>query len=250
MASINNPQNISPLPPTTPIANRAKAELLARIERQVPVEETQTVIAGKNVPWIRVVDPDRLLLKALEEGEQGDFHVDPFWAAAWRAAVGMDVFLGQLLTKSDRTDWNGAPILEVGSGSGRAGISAAIRGAKVVMTDASTTALLVAKFNAWPVRDRVYVRTLDWRSRSIDLGKFRIIVGSDIVYDPNLFPILEPCLRRHLADDGVVYLSEPQRHTGERFKKWIQSAGWVIREHFIDLEDDEKNIRIFECRVR
>lgn len=233
-----------------PIAlERDKAKLLARIERQVPVEETRTEIAGLNVPWVRVVDPDRLLLKALEEGEQGDFHVDPFWAAAWRAAVGMDVFLGQLLAQNGKESWDNEPILEVGGGSGRAGISAAIRGAKVVLTDASTTALLVARYNAWPVRDRVYVRTLDWRARSIVLGKYRVIIGSDIVYDPNLFPILEPCLRRHLADDGVVYLSEPQRHTGERFKKWIQSAGWILREHFVDLKDDEKQIRIFECRL-
>ncbi len=207
------------------------------------------MIAGEMTPWIRVRDPDRLLLKALEQGDEGGFEVDPFWAAAWRAAVGMDCFLGKMARELGTDRWREQTILELGGGSGRAGISAAMRGAKVIITDASTTAMLVCRYNAWPVLDRVQVRRLDWRDRQNPLGRFSIIVGSDIVYDPKLFPILEPCLRRHLAVDGVVVLSEPQRHTGDRFQEWIQSAGWNLRENFIDLEDGEKMIRIFECRL-
>jgi predicted nicotinamide N-methyase len=119
----------------------------------------------------------------------------------------------------------------------------------VVITDASNTALLVCRYNAFELRNRIAVCRLDWRNRESHLGSFSTIIGSDIVYDSKLFPILEPCLRRHLTIGGIVYLSEPQRHTGERFKKWIQSAGWKLAEHFIDLQDGEKSIRIFECQL-
>jgi predicted nicotinamide N-methyase len=143
----------------------------------------------------------------------------------------------------------GSRVLELGGGSGRAGISAAMRGAEVFITDAATVAMLVCRYHSYHVRDRVQIRCLDWRDRESSLGKFPIIIGSDIVYDPKLFPILEPCVRRHLDRNGVAYFSEPQRHTGDRFKKWIQSAGWKVRENFIDLQDSEKEIRIFECRL-
>ncbi len=36
--------------------------LLARIQRRVPIEHTVTTIAGTDYPWTRVIDPDSLLL--------------------------------------------------------------------------------------------------------------------------------------------------------------------------------------------
>jgi predicted nicotinamide N-methyase len=223
---------------------RQKRALLARIQSHVTIVETHTVIAGTTVPWIKVTDPDQLLLQALAKGEDGSFEQDPFWAAAWRAAVGMDHFLGSIADQL-----KGTRVLELGGGSGRAGISAAMHGAQVWITDAATVAMLVCRYNSLHVAHQVQIRCLDWRNRETGLGRFPIIVGSDIVYDPKLFPILEPCVRRHLDVGGVAYFSEPQRHTGDRFKKWIQSAGWLLNEHLIDLKDGEKEIRIFECRL-
>ena len=218
-----------------------EARLLARIQQQVPIEHTSTTIAGQEYPWTRVVDPDSLLLNALSKSQEGTVELDPFWAASWRAAQGLDQFLGTLPCL------NGIRILELGGGSGRAGISAGMRGAKVLITDAVPTALMVCKFNARQVSDKVQVRLLDWRDRKMQIQPFPIIIGSDIVYDFRLFPLLEPCLRRHLAPGGVAYLSEPQRHTGDRFEKWILAAGWKCTSSLVDLGDGQRQIRIFSC---
>jgi predicted nicotinamide N-methyase len=223
--------------------SRTYLELLARIQRRVPVEHTTTHIAGQSYPWTKVVDPDALLVNALSQSHQGTVELDPFWAASWRAAEGLDGFLGTLPTLQ------GVRILELGGGSGRAGISAGLRGAEVIITDAVPTALLVCRFNARQVADKVRVRHLDWRNRSTRLGTFPIIVGSDIVYDPKLFPILEPCMRRHLSPGGKVFLSEPHRHTGDQFEPWIRAAGWQCRTSVIDLGDGEREIRIFDCSL-
>jgi protein N-lysine methyltransferase METTL21A len=223
--------------------DRTYRRLLARIRRLVPIEETSTTIAGQPIPWIRVTDPDRLLLTALEQGLDGSFDQDPFWAAAWRAAEGMQMFL-----QSISSQLRGQSVLELGGGSGRAGIAAGLLDADVTITDASRTAILVCRYNAFPVRKQVRVTRLDWRDTCERLGRFPIILGSDIVYDPKLFPLLEPCLRRHLQPGGIAYFSEPQRHTGDRFRHWIQTAGWILSEHYVDLGDGEKEIRIFECR--
>ncbi|MEQ1828224.1 MAG: SAM-dependent methyltransferase [Pirellula sp.] len=218
-------------------------KLLSRIERHVLLEHSTTTIAGREYPWTKVVDPDSLLLKALSKNTNGTVEQDPFWAANWRAAIGLDHYLGTLPALS------GLPVLELGGGSGRAGISAGLRGANVIITDAVPIALLVCRFNARSIAHRVRVRLLDWRDRNPTLGKFPIIIGSDIVYDPNLFPILEPCLRRHLAPGGMVILSEPQRHTGDRFESWIRSAGWNCKSTMVDLRDDQREIRVFCLRL-
>ena len=221
----------------------SEARLLARIQQHVPIEHTSTTIAGREYPWTRVVDPDSLLTNALSKSQDGTVELDPFWAASWRAAQGLDQFLGTL------PSLNGLRILELGGGSGRAGISAGIRGADVLITDAVPTALMVCKFNARQVSDKVQVRLLDWRDRNTQLQSFPMIIGSDIVYDFKLFPVLEPCLRRHLEPGGVVYLSEPQRHTGDLFEKWIIAAGWKCTSSFVDLADKQRQIRIFCCRL-
>jgi len=223
---------------------RSYLKLLRRIEKHVSIEHLTVRIAGRAYPWTRVVDPDRLLDATLAENQDGVAELDPFWAATWRAAQGLDQYLGRLPPLS------GVDVLELGGGSGRAGIAAALRGAKVCITDASNMALLMCRYNARSVSDRVCVRKLEW-SRADSLQKvFPIVLGSDIVYNPSLYPILEPCLRRVLAPDGVVLLSEPQRHTGDRFLHWIRAAGWKCQPELIDLEDGEREIRIFRCHLR
>lgn len=234
---------VGPLKQSALCLSPGNAKLLARIQRRVAIEHTRVEIAGQDYPWIRVADPDQLLLRALETGTDGTVEQDPFWAANWRAAIGMDRFLGNLPSIEQQR------ILELGCGSGRAGIAAALHGAKVVITDAASTALLVCKFNARNAGNAIQVRKLDWRSPDARLGKFPVIVGSDIVYDPKLFPILEPCVRSHLLPGGHFYVSEPQRHTGDRFESWIRAAGWKCDASFVDLRDDERDIRIFHCQL-
>lgn len=183
-----------------------------------------------------------MLEQALINSDRKPYEVDPFWAVTWRAATGLERFL-------DRFDLVDQRVLELGCGSGRAGIGAGLRGANVVMTDVVGCGMLVSRFNARFLKPRVAIRRLEWKDEQIPGPKFQYILGSDIVYDPALHPILEPCLRRHLTRDGVALLSEPQRHTGDLFRNWIMTAGWWLHEHTIDLGDDNRPIRIFELRL-
>lgn len=218
-------------------------KLLKRLERKVELEHGHATIAGQSYPWVKVLNPDRLLEEALKGNQPEVVELDPFWAATWRAAQGLDAFLGRIANLDQY------PILELGGGSGRAGISAALRGARVCITDASSMALIMCRYNARFVRDRVHVRKLDWSKLQQFRERFPIVIGSDIVYNPSLYPILEPCMRQVLTEGGVVYLSEPQRHTGDRFERWMRMAGWKCDSEMIDLQDGQREIRIFRCRL-
>jgi predicted nicotinamide N-methyase len=215
--------------------------LKTRIEKFVSLRRDSIELGEKRLDWYRVTDGERLLTTAVQSSRPAE-ELDPFWAATWRAAVGLDRFLSRL-------DLRNARLLELGCGSGQAGVGAAFRGARVTMTDAVGIALLVARLNAWPVRQRVHVRRLKWDAPALAEPRFPWIIGSDLVYDPSLFPLLERCARLHLAEGGRLLLSEPHRHTGDRFAQWIRQAGWQMLEHDVDMVDGRVAIRVFECSL-
>lgn len=219
------------------------ADLRAKIEARVQLAQTTIELGEREFTWHRVADPDQLLEAAVQEDvELSPAELDPFWAATWRAAVGLDRFLARL-------DLRGTRVLELGCGSGQAGVGAAARGAQVLLTDVVELALLVAELNAWPVRENVAFQRLNWDGERIAAPAFPVIIGSDLVYDPSLFPLLDQCARNHLASGGQMYLSEPHRHTGNKFSGWIRDAGWETQEHDVDLHDSRVPIRVFVCTL-
>ena len=222
----------------------ARERLKNRIERQVKLTTEPLELGGQHFDWYRVANPDVLLQNAANNDVRPNDarpheELDPFWAATWRAAIGLDRFL-------QRFDLRGVRVLELGCGSGQAGVGAAAQQAQVTMTDAVGLALMVAKLNAWSLRERIRFQRLRWTIDQLEQAPFPIIIGSDIVYDPNLFPLLDACARTHLASGGRIYLSEPHRHTGDRFATWIRNAGWHAIEHDLDLQDGRVPIRVFE----
>lgn len=215
--------------------------LRAEIEQQVDLVDSPIVLGGVELNWLRVANPDVLLERALAaDDSKSEAEIDPFWAATWRAALGLDSYLA-------RIPLHGVRVLELGCGSGQAGTAAAIRGARVTATDSVQLALQVAELNSWFVRDRIEFESLVWQRQTLDADPFSIILGSDLVYDPNLFASLEHCARKHLAEGGRMFLSEPHRHTGDEFSQWIRTADWNSIEHDVDLKDDRVPVRIFEC---
>jgi 2-polyprenyl-3-methyl-5-hydroxy-6-metoxy-1,4-benzoquinol methylase len=212
-----------------------------RVEQFVALEPTRIELGGHWLQWYRVLDGDGLLTQAVS-GRRPAEELDPFWAATWRAARGLDRFLERLQLVQTR-------VLELGCGSGQAGIGAALRGAQVTMTDAVGIAMLVARLNAIAHPISVQIRRLKWDGTRLAVPPFPIIIGSDLVYDPNLFESLERCARLHLAPQGKLLLSEPHRHTGDRFAQWIVDAGWRTQQHDVDLGDKRVPIRIFECSL-
>jgi predicted nicotinamide N-methyase len=216
--------------------------LKSEIEQVVQLESASIELGGRALRWYRVANPEQLLEVAVESRLPA-VEVDPFWAATWRAAQGLDRYLSRL-------NCLGMRVLELGCGSGQAGIGAAARGAQVVLTDAVPLALQVAQLNAWPVAANCRWELLRWGIDCLDEPAFPLILGSDLVYDPSHFPQLESCARQHLDPHGRLLLSEPHRHTGDKFARWIVEAGWSMREHDVDMNDGRVPIRIFECWLK
>ncbi len=203
----------------------------------------ETEIAGKTWQLAIASDPDGMLIDACKRQDAGELGViDPFWAATWRAAAGLDRFM-------TRMDLNGVDVLELGCGTGHAGIAAALQGANVTLTDGVTDPLLLVRMSTKTLRDQCTVQQLRFGVDQISDKRFPVILGSDVTYLRTLWPELDVCLRQHLAVGGSVYLSDPFRIIANEFREWIGNHGWQYTEHKIEMTDEaEHPIRIMELQ--
>ena len=198
-------------------------------------------IAGKLRRLAVASDPEGMLINACERQDAGGEDViDPFWATTWRAASGLDCYLEQIQLAHLR-------VLELGCGTGHAGLSAACRGSDVVLTDGVTDPLLLVKMSIWEYRKQCEVRQLRFGLDRIEGSRFPLILGSDITYLKTLWPELDQCLQDHLAEGGQVLLSDPYRIIANEFREWIQERNWTYKEHKIELDDDREHpIRVMQ----
>ncbi len=206
--------------------------LALRARRKLDWDWLPTTVAG--TPWkiANAVDPDQMLLDACrrqDAGEQGV--IDPFWATTWRAADGLDQFLNQLDLRDQR-------VLELGCGTGRAGLAAALRGAQVTLTDGVSDPLLLVRLTTYPLQHRCRVRRLRFAEDRLPGERFPIVLGSDITYLRELWPKLLICLEQHLANTGAAYLSDPYRSICTEFSEWMQSQPWKLEVHRVVMPDD------------
>jgi predicted nicotinamide N-methyase len=228
--------------------NQSELELesLARRASERFAWHWQTIeIAGRQRRLAVASDPDAMLIEACQRQDAGERGVvDPFWATTWRAAAGLDRFLSGI-------ELDGARILELGCGTGHAGLAAAHRGGRVVLTDGVSDPLLLVRMSAWSLRDRCRVRRLQFGIDRLQEPRFPWILGSDVTYLRSLWPELEQCLQDHLEEDGRVLLSDPYRLIANEFRDWIQARAWRYSEHRIELHDDREHpIRVMELRAR
>jgi SAM-dependent methyltransferase len=165
----------------------------------------------------------------------------PYWAELWECSF----VVAERLASQDLT---GLRLLDVGCGLGLTGSVAAARGARVTMIDAAHPALLFARLNSWPWRQRVQVRRLDWRHDRLAGPRFDWIVGADVVYDRDDWPFLEGFWQNHLLADGLLLLGEGGRSTGKEFVGWLAERGWGIVGTEITDARFHRPIRLLEVR--
>jgi predicted nicotinamide N-methyase len=192
-------------------------------------------IAGQRRPLAVASDPDAMLIEACQRQDAGELNViDPFWATTWRAAAGLDRYF-------DRLDLSGLRVLELGCGTGHAGLAAAHRRAQCVLTDGVEEPLLLVRMSSWNVRDRCRVRRLRFAMDRLDEAPFPLIIGSDVTYLRSIWPDLDRALKDHLAENGEVLLSDPYRSICDEFRDWVGDHGWQYEEHRVELADDLKH---------
>lgn len=164
----------------------------------------------------------RLRMAASATGT-GDTAADPHWGRVWPAALALaDALLARRLGLTD------GPALEIGCGTGLAGLALALTGREVCASDRVAAALDLVRRNAVlnHVDTRVSTVVLDWNTPPT--ARWPLILGADVLYLPESPRAVARFLDAALSDDGLALISDPDRPTARHFHLVAQEAGLAV----------------------
>lgn len=184
---------------------------------RLPLVLHEIEIAGRDWAIEAVADQSALTAQA------DMFEHFPFGLLLWDSAP---VLAGLLAERpelvADKT------VLEIGAGVGVAGLVAGYLGGRVRQTDHGREALALCRANAarngvtgleWALADWT-----DWH----DDARYDAIIGSDILYEAEMYEPISAIMARNLTPSGRVLLTDPGRSTTPRFVALLEASGWRI----------------------
>lgn len=175
--------------------------LMDRIEGKYDVETAPMKIGEKVLSVLQFKDFEQYLVDLVEKQSLGILDL-PYWGKIWESSFLLAYFLGKQKTNPS------ARMLEIGAGIGVVGVYAALCGHRVTITDINEDALMFAEANVL-LNNAVLadVRKLDWKDANA-LDRYDVIVGSEVVYDRESYPLLVRFLRKSLAPGGYIFLAK------------------------------------------
>ena len=193
--------------------------------RQIPGgwSEQDIAVVGRTFRMLLPADPDRFLDDLEESPSAPKELADPYWAKLWPAAY----HLAEAMLTADFPP--GTEVLEIGCGSGLAGLAALARGYKVTFSDYVPLAVELALENAARNDLETDARglVLDWRdSLPLQAG---VIIAADVLYERAKNPILVGLLEQILAPGGVAWFGDAGRSASGDFLKLATDRGFAVK---------------------
>ena len=138
-------------------------------------------------------------------------------------------------------DVAGKRVLELGCGIGLASLVLQRRGAEVVATDMHP---LVEPFLAYNAAlndlDAVPYRQLRWDVPLPALGRFDLVIASDVLYEAGHALALAGVVERHANPRAEVLVTDPGRGNGTRFTRALAAQGFSVTEARCPRDDDDR----------
>jgi len=198
-------------PEATALVNQTLGELSAQFD----IVRTDMLIAGRQVRIHHPRNADDLI----DEQAYVDDERLPYWADVWPSAR---VLAGRVATMpvDDRR------FLELGCGAGLVSVAAAIAGFDVTATDYYDEALRFTALNVL-VNTGVLIDTRigDWRRFPHDIGRFQLVVASDVLYEQPHAALIAGVLDRTLTGRGSAMIADPGRVAAPRFVEECKERG-------------------------
>jgi predicted nicotinamide N-methyase len=169
----------------------------------------------------------------------------PLWAKVWEASIVLMQHMADLPVAPNRR------ILELGSGLGVAGITAAALGHNVTLTEYNEDALNFLRANAQVNNcGHLNIHHLDWFKPEIE-ERFDLIIGSEIVYQDSAVEALGKIFNRLLSPGGKVILTERVRSTGAVFfEKMTPHFDIRVQQRTLRSKEKSETVIIFELNSK
>lgn len=205
--------------PTTPeLSAEATAivqQTLDELNAQFDVVRTDLRIGPRLVTLHHPRDADDLI-------DEAAFAIDerlPYWADVWPSAR---VLAERILN----TRVDDRHFLELGCGSGLVSVAAAMAGFDVTATDYYDEALRFTALNVL-VNTGVLIETraADWRRFPHDMGRFELVVASDVLYEQEHAALIASVLDRTMTGRGSAIVADPGRVAAPEFVDQCKQRG-------------------------
>jgi len=147
---------------------------------------------------------------------------DPSEAAYWAEPWQVGFMLAEYLIREVPPPLE--PVLEIGAGLGLVGLSLAMAGYRVVLTDYDEEAVEFARRSATLSGVNLHDSgVLDWRHPPPE--QFSTIVGGEILYHPSKLPAVAALLSKCLKPGGRAFISDLNRTSAAGFAGAARSLG-------------------------
>jgi predicted nicotinamide N-methyase len=157
----------------------------------------------------------------------------PIFGVVWPAGIA-------LAQEMSRFAFAGMKILEVGCGIGLCSLVLQRRGADITASDYHPLAEEFLRFNAAlnglpPVK----FHQAPWAGPNPDLGRFDLIVGSDLLYERGHPALLSAFLACHTESAAQVILADPGRARCGQFSSKMNAEGYSRTEQRLNFAGAE-----------
>jgi predicted nicotinamide N-methyase len=177
------------------------------LRRRFRVVETTVPVGDRTISLLHPASAEDLI-------NERDFARDerlPYWAEIWPSAR---ILSAEVL----RMPGNDARVIELGCGSGLVACCAAIAGFQVTVSDYYEDATRFARVNAWRNAGvAIRARMIDWRAIPAKLGRFDLVLASDVLYERPYGALVAGAISKLLAPSGKAIVADPGRVGREPF---------------------------------
>jgi predicted nicotinamide N-methyase len=174
-------------------------------------------LAGRTISLLMPANADELI-------SESDFDRDerlPYWADLWPSAriLGEELAVMRL---------SGQRVLELGCGLGVVAIGAVWGGADVTATDYYEEATLFAGLNVMEATGTpITTRMVNWVELPLDLGKFDVVLASDVLYEHRYASLVANAIATTLVRGGEAIVADPGRIALQEFLDECSARGLV-----------------------
>lgn len=170
----------------------------------------------------------------------------PYWAELWPSSLALARHLGELAPTPCRA-------MELGCGLGVVTVAALRAGHEVLATDYYADALAFTRRNALAGAGREpLTRMADWRAWPGDIGRFDLVVASDVLYEGRYAEIVANVIALSLSASGAAFVADPGRAAVPAFLEATEARGLVNHERLKVVHEDgaiRQTITIYEIRM-
>ena len=205
--------------PRAPVLSAEASALVARTLQELGTDfdivQTEFPLGGRTVRIHHPRNADELI----DEDAFAEDERLPYWADIWPSARVLAERVVAMPVQDRR-------FLELGCGAGLVSVAAALAGFDVTATDYYEEALRFTALNVLVNTGALIdTRVADWRRFPHDIGRFELVVASDVLYEQTHAALVASVIDRTLTGRGSALVADPGRLAAPKFVEECTERG-------------------------